>query len=498
MASASLVLDPAFTIASVSRKLFGGFVEQMGRGVYGGLYEPGHPSADARGFRTDVADLVRELGISTVRYPGGNFVSNYRWEDGIGPVDDRAPRLDLAWRALEPNTFGLDEFIAWCRTVEAEPMMAINLGTRGIQEALDLLEYCNVPGGTRLSDQRRRNGSPDPHDIRIWCLGNEMDGPWQIGRKTAFEYGRLAAETGRAMLAMDPDLQLVACGSSGSDMPWFGEWERVVLAEAYDQVDYISAHAYYWEDEGDLPSFLGSSVHFENYIRDVISTADHVRASLKSKKRINVSVDEWNVWYQKRHRPVPSAWKIGEPRLEDDYDVADAVVVGSMLISLLRNSDRVHSASLAQLVNVIAPIRTEPNGPAWKQTIFHPFAQASRYARGVVLGTPVASTMHDTMKHGDVADVDAVATWNEDTREVTIFLVNTTADEDAGVTVDLRSLPVDRILEASQLWDIDPDRRATVEAAVEPSVNTSVRFEGRQLHVTLPATSWNMVRLGGA
>src|SRR4051794_40819828 len=202
--AASLTLDPAFRVGPVDRRLFGSFVEHMGRCVYTGIFEPGHPTADERGFRGDVLDLVRELGPGVVRYPGGNFVSGYRWEDGVGPVAARPRRLDLAWHAVEPNAFGTDEFVAWCRAAGAEPMLAVNLGTRGIQEAVDLLEYCNHPGGTRLSDLRRANGATEPHDVRLWCLGNEMDGPWQVGHRPAAEYGALATRTARAMKLMDP------------------------------------------------------------------------------------------------------------------------------------------------------------------------------------------------------------------------------------------------------------------------------------------------------
>ena len=378
-----LTLDPAFRVGPVRRRTFGSFVEHLGRCVYTGIHDPAHPTADADGFRKDVLELTRELGVSTVRYPGGNFVSGYRWEDGVGPRDQRPARLDLAWHSTDPNTVGVEEFMRWARLAEVEPMMAVNLGTRGVQEAVDLLEYCNVRGGTRLSDQRRANGAEDPYDIRMWCLGNEMDGPWQIGHKTAYEYGRLAAETGRAMRMVDPDLELVACGSSGVAIPTFGEWERIVLTEAYEQVDLISAHAYYWEEDGDLGSFLASAVDMDHFVESVSATADAVRAHKKLDKRIHISFDEWNVWYQHRAESKPPTghdWPVAPVLLEDRYNVADAVVVGNLLISLLRHTDRVHSASLAQLVNVIAPIMTEPGGRSWKQTIFHPFAQASRYA----------------------------------------------------------------------------------------------------------------------
>jgi alpha-N-arabinofuranosidase len=382
--SASLTIDPAFTVAPVSRRTFGTFVEHMGRCVYTGIYEPDHDTADEDGFRKDVLALTRELGVSLVRHPGGNFVSGYRWEDGVGPREQRPRRLELAWHSVETNQFGLDEFVRWCAKAGVEPMMAINLGTRGVQQALDLQEYANHPGGTALSDLRAQHGATAPYGIQLWCLGNELDGPWQIGHKTASEYGRLAAETARAMRMVDPGLELVACGSSGSGMPTFGSWERDVLRECYELVDHISCHAYYGDDDGDVASFLASAVDMDHFIDSVVATADHVGAELKSSKRINISFDEWNIWYKDRSRRTDGPgdrWDVAPRRIEDECNVTDAVVTGNLLISLLRHSDRVAVACLAQLANVIAPIMTEPAGPAWRQPTFHPFAITSRPAR---------------------------------------------------------------------------------------------------------------------
>ena len=298
MTSARITVDSTRTVGPVRRRTFGSFVEHLGRCVYTGIYEPDHPSANEDGFRQDVIDLVREMGVSSVRYPGGNFVSGYNWEDGIGPKESRPKRLDLAWHTLEPNTVGIDEFIRWCRAADIEPMMAVNLGTRGVAEAIAILEYSNIRGGTARSDERRANGAEEPHGISMWCLGNEMDGPWQTGHKTASEYGRLAAETARAMRQMQPGLELIACGSSGTSMPTFGIWEHTVLTETYDLVDMISAHAYYCEENGDLGSFLASAVDMNLFIDSVTATADAVKAAGGHQKEIGISFDEWNVWYQ--------------------------------------------------------------------------------------------------------------------------------------------------------------------------------------------------------
>ncbi|MFC7494941.1 MULTISPECIES: alpha-N-arabinofuranosidase [unclassified Nocardioides] len=502
MPTATLTLDPAYRIGPVDRRLFGTFVEHMGRCVYTGIHEPGHPTADEGGFRGDVLDLVRELGPTIVRYPGGNFVSGYRWEDGIGPVEERPRRLDLAWRALESNAVGVDEFVAWCRRADVEPMMAVNLGTRGVREAVDLLEYCNHPGGTHLSDLRRRHGAEEPHDIRVWCLGNELDGPWQIGQKTAAEYGRLAVQTAHAMRRVDPRIELVACGSSGPHMPTFGEWEATVLAECYDAVDHISLHHYLDPTHRSPAEHLASPVELDRAIADVIATADHVGARLKSRHRLRVAVDEWNVWRHAEFGGEASLdWAENRPLIEDTYDVTDAVVVGGLLLTLLRHADRVGIACQAQLVNVIAPIRTEPGGPAWRQTTFHPFAQAARHARGDVLRVEPVVPTYDTAAHGDVPLVDAVATHDEDTGALTLLAVNRSTSEPVDLTALVRGFPGHRVVEATTIAPrpgagIETVNTAAAPDAVAPVANPDVRLEDGTLSARLPAVSWNVIRLG--
>ncbi|SDK22590.1 alpha-N-arabinofuranosidase [Streptomyces indicus] len=500
---ARFTLDPAFTVGAVDPRLFGSFVEHLGRCVYTGIFEPDHPSADASGLRTDVLGLVRELGVTAIRYPGGNFVSGYRWEDSVGPVDRRPRRLDLAWRTTETNRFGLSEFMGFLRAIgpEAEPMMALNLGTRGIMEALELQEYANHPGGTALSDLRVAHGDKEPFGIRLWCLGNEMDGPWQTGHKTAREYGRIAAETARAMRQLDPGVELVACGSSGQSMPTFAAWEAQVLEEAYDVVDYISLHAYYEPLDGDVDSFLASAVDMESFIENVVATCDHIGAKLKSEKKINLSFDEWNVWYLSKSEAAaeaaPRDWPEAPRLLEDSYDVTDAVVFGSLLIALLRHADRVTVACLAQLVNVIAPIMTEPGGPAWRQTTFFPFAAASRYGRGEVLDVRVQAPVYGTKKYGEVPLLHATAVRAED-GTVTVFAVNRSRTEELPLEVALHGLELSGVVEHTALADADPNARNTVqdpERVVPHEVDGTTLADGR-LNAVLEPLSWNVIRLG--
>jgi alpha-N-arabinofuranosidase len=497
LATARLTIDPAFAVAPVDRRIFGSFVEHMGRCVYTGIYEPGHPSADPAGLRTDVLALTRELGVSVVRYPGGNFVSGYRWEDGVGPVGERPRRLDLAWRAIETNAFGLNEFMDWAGKAGVEPMMAVNLGTRGVAEAAELVEYCNLPSGTAAADLRRKHGATAPHGVRLWCLGNEMDGPWQTGSLTAYEYGRLAARAGQAMRKVDPTIQLVACGSSNSAMPTFAAWEATVLEQAYDQVDYVSLHTYYDPTRLDPASFRASAVDLDRFIDDVVATADHVRAKLRRTKRINLSLDEWNVWYQGNFTEPEDRPIAEEPPylIEDDYTVTDAVVVGNLLISMLRHAGRLTVGCQAQLANVIAPIRTEPDGGAWRQTIFHPFALTSALAHGTVLRVALTGPAMDTGRYGEVPALDAVAVHDAEHDELTLFLVNR-GTEPVPLDLDLRAFAGPAAAEQLTVTDADPAARnsAAEPDRVVPRRLTPPALDRGRASLLVAPTSWHAIR----
>jgi len=500
MTAAHLTVDPRFAIGPVRRRLFGGFVEHLGRHVYDGIYEPGHPAADEQGFRTDVLELVRELGVSMIRYPGGNFVSGFRWEDSVGPREQRPRRLDLAWHSTETNEVGLHEFADWLDKAGSELMLAVNLGTRGVLEALDLLEYSNMPGGTALSQRRIDNGRAEPFDVRVWCLGNEMDGPWQLGHRSADDYGTLAAQTARGMRQMDPSIELVVCGSSGAAMPTFGEWEREVLTHTYDDVDMVSCHAYYQEHDGDAASFLASAVDMDRFIEAVVATADHVGAARGSGKKIDISFDEWNVWYIDRVDAVkPTAiddWPIAPRLLEDVYSVLDAVVFGSLLISLVKHADRVASASLAQLVNVIAPIMTEPGGPAWRQTTFFPFALTSRLARGEAVRLRVEAPTIDTARYGTVSAVDAVATVDDAAEAVAVFLVHRGLERPVDLEIDVSAFGEVEVVETHLLHDDDPGASNTLDDPERVRPRTvQTRLGNGILSLTLPPVAWAAVSL---
>ena len=415
-------------IGEIDRRIFGSFIEHLGRAVYGGIYEPGHPLADEEGFRTDVIKLINELDVPVVRYPGGNFVSGYNWEDGVGPVEERPARLELAWGVTEPNKFGTNEFMRWCKKAKTSPMMAVNLGTRGPEEARQLVEYCNHPSGTKYAELRRSHGYDDPWGVKLWCLGNEMDGHWQMGAKTAYEYGRTANEAAKLMKWVDPSIETVLSGSSNRHMKSFGDWEATTLDLAYDNVDYVSLHQYYDNKTGDTASFLAKSMELDDFIYSIICTCDFVKAKKRTKTQINLSFDEWNVWYHSNGDYIEK-WSTAPHQLEDIYNFEDALVVACMLITLLRHADRVKIACLAQLVNVIAPIMTENGGRAFRQTIFYPFKLMSKYARGSALKPIVESPKYDCKEFTDVPYLETILTFDEENDEVVFFGVNRSMDE---------------------------------------------------------------------
>ena len=495
MPNAKVILEKDFVIGDVDPRLFGGFAEHLGRHIYTGLYEPGHPQADAQGFRRDVLALVRELNMPVMRYPGGNYVSGHNWEDGVGPRDQRPRRLDLAWQTTETNQFGTNEFMDWCRQVGTAPMLAVNLGTRGVDAARNYVEYCNHPGGTYWSDLRRQHGYAQPHAVKYWCLGNEMDGPWQLGHKTATEYGRLAAVTAHAMKLVDPRLELVVCGSSHRGMPSFGAWEMEVLEHTFDHVDYLSIHNYYGKGKDDTAAFLGWGDHMDHFIENVGAFIDAVAAKRRSYKRIHLSFDEWNIW---DNQPGPAEkWQVAPPQLEQLYTVEDALAFSGLLLALLNHADRVKVGCLAQVVNVIAPIMTAPGGPAWRQTIFYPFVQASRYGRGTVLRALVESTQYNASNGDGFPHLKLAAIRNAAATELTLFALNRAVTAPLTLDVDLRSFAPLTVHDWSVLRD--DDLRAVNTAAapdrVRPQPATGATLAGGHLRATLAPLSWNVIRL---
>lgn len=495
MKKAEIIIDKNFILSQVDERIYGSFVEHLGRCVYEGIYQPDNPKSDKNGIRQDVAELVRKLNVPITRYPGGNFVSGYRWEDSVGPKESRPSKIDLAWRVVESNQFGLNEFMEWTKQVNTKPMMAVNLGTRGVEAAKNIIEYTNLKGGSYYSDLRRKHGVSEPHDIKLWCLGNEMDGPWQEGHKTALEYGRIAEEAGKAMRLVDPTIETVACGSSALDMPTFGHWEDTVLSQCYDQVDYVSMHQYYGNRDDNSQDYLASSEDMNQFISQVISICDAVKAKRRSKKSINISFDEWNVWYHSNEQDkLIEPWSQHPNQLEDVYNFEDALLVASMMITMLKHADRVKIACLAQLVNVIAPIMTSDSG-AWKQTIFYPFELISNYGRGSVLNTLVKAPKFEST-HGDASFIDAVVIENEAEETLNFFVVNKNIDEKMSFECDLRQYEGYQMVKHSILRNSDL-KAVNTEVAPEnvvPKHAECVELENGKLNIVLEDKSFHFIQ----
>jgi alpha-N-arabinofuranosidase len=493
----SIKIDPLARIDKVDNRLYSSFIEHMGRAVYTGIYEPTHETADSFGFRRDVMDLVRPLQLSCIRYPGGNFLSGYDWLDGIGPKESRPVRPDLAWFALEPNQVGTDEFLQWCERLGTSAMLGVNLGTGTPQSACNLLEYVNGDLPTYYANLRRANGHAEPYGVKLWCLGNEMDGPWQICAKTAEEYGRIACETAKMMKWLDPAIELVACGSSFRSMPSFGVWEQTVLEHCYPYIDYLSLHQYYQNNDGDIPGFLARSVEMEGFIREVAALCRAEKARRNSDHDVFLSFDEWNIWYHfQKECPAPEKWTFPRAIEEERYDGADALLVGCMINTLLRNADVVKIACLAQLVNTIAPIMTEPGGRAWVQTIYYPFLYASRFGRGTSLQIEMQGAAYDCAAGTNIPFVDAAAALSEDESELTLFLVNRSQSQAQECRIAFQNDIRPRFEEWTALCNFSPDAVNTAdESPVVPQSLEAFTLRDSELTLTLPAFSWNMVRL---
>ena len=488
---AKIFADKRFEIAKIDKKIYGSFVEHLGRAVYGGIYEPGHDTAVEGGFRGDVIELVKQLNIPIVRYPGGNFVSGYNWEDGIGKVEDRPKRLELAWSAIEPNLVGVCEFHDWTKKVNAELMLAVNLGTRGVEDARNLIEYCNFPGGTKYSDMRRDHGYEEPFSVKYWCLGNEMDGPWQISSKTADEYGRIAAETAKVMKWVDPDVKLIACGSSNSNMATFGRWEEIVLEHTYDYVDYLSLHSYYGNRNDDTGEFLACSKDMDEFISVVAAICDVIKNRKHSDKTMYLSFDEWNVWFHsEEHDKTIEKWTQAPRQLEDIYNFEDALVVGCLLITLLRHCDRVKIACLAQLVNVIAPIMTETGGRAWAQTIFYPLMHASVLAQGTSLMTKVDCEKYNAHRYGMTPYVESIVIDNDISHEIVVLAVNRSLEEDIEVEIEVNGFGK---LKKIQHITLNCDDLKACNTADSPDTVTPHEQEISE-NTLLEKHSWNVIR----
>jgi alpha-N-arabinofuranosidase len=414
---ALIKIDLDRTTGEIDRHIYGNFIEHLGRCIYGGIYDPGSPRADNDGFRKDVLDACRGLNVSILRWPGGNFASGYHWTDGIGPKEERPKRIDLAWGAIESNQFGTDEYIKFCRKLGTDPYICVNLGTGAWDEARNWVEYCNRKLGTYYSDLRAKNGSPEPYNVKYWALGNEMDGEWQMGHRSAEDYGKFALEAAKLMKWIDPEIRLVASGSSDFSGNWV-EWNRTVLRYLKDYTDFIALHTYVGNRDNDYYRFLASTLDVEKRIKIVEGLINETMTMTRRKTPISIAFDEWNVWYR--------AWT--KEGLEETYNLEDALVDAQFLNCFVRNAQIVKIANMAQLVNVIAPMRADKDG-MWLQTIYYPLQLFATHCSGTSLDAFVSSATYETAGHDSVPYLDVSVGHDRATRSLAINVVNRHRDQ---------------------------------------------------------------------
>lgn len=500
--NARIKFDTDRRIGEIDKNLYGNFVEHLGRCVYGGIYDPGSPLADADGFRKDVMEAVKGLNVSLIRYPGGNFVSNYHWLDGVGPKSDRVPRMELAWARLETNEFGTNEFIKYCKTIGSEPYLSVNMGTGTIEEAQRWVEYCNVKDGPFYAELRKRHGFTEPYNVKYWSLGNEMDGFWQMGHLSAEDYAKKAREAAKLMRLTSPGIKLIAAGSSnyrpGANPDL---WNRTIITELRDVIDYIALHIYTGNPEDNYYNFVSTPLVMEQRTRIAKGMIDEAMqtANRGGRPPIYIAWDEYNVWYRAR---TTESMK-GTRALEERYNLEDVLVIGGFLNVFIRNADVVKMANMAQLVNVIAPVFTEKDG-MFKQTIYYPLELFAGNMHGTSLDVFVDCPTYSTeefyiglgeskTRQPDVPYLDVSATFKND--EVVICVVNRHKDQSINTDITCQSgdfAGTIKVLEVN-----GPDIKSTNDFGVENVKTVSrpdLKPKGNTVTCSFPAHSLTMLR----
>ena len=446
MEPTKLILDREYQIAPLDPRIFGGFLEHIGRAVYEGVYDPQSKHADKNGFRKDVLKSMKPLGFTAMRYPGGNFASGYHWLDGVGPRASRPSIRDLASQSNEPNQFGTDEFIQLSRMMGWTPMIAANLGTGTPEEARNWVEYCNSPVGTKYANLRAENGAAEPYQVKLWCLGNEMDGHWQQGHVPADQYAIRAQQAAKLMKDVDPSIELVVCGSAEIGLPTYMEWDRTVLEYVGDYAEYLSLHRYAAKWKSETSDYLAVTRSIDEQIEAAAGLCRYVQARNRSKKRYALAFDEWNVWYRTQNaESVNGHGKFAQHLVEEEYNLEDALVVAGFLNSFIRHADVVKIANLAQIVNVIAPILTRGDD-LLLQSIYYPFLLYAQRRVGIALQPVVKGPGYESPSYGFVHTIDASAIQGNDALHV--FLVNRSPNESATTQITSAGIPLKSVQSA--------------------------------------------------
>ncbi len=530
MKKASLTLHPDYRIGEISPRLFGAFLEPIGSMVNGSMYNPKHPSADGQGMRRDFYEALKAAELPCVRLPGGNFVSGWQWKDSIGPLSQRKVRLDPAWFQFIPNEVGHDEYLQWAEKAGAEPIYTVNLATGTLQDAADCVEYTNFEGGTWWSDLRKKNGHSAPYGVKTWCLGNEMDGPWQIGsrEKDPRGYGVMAHEASKLMKWIDPKIETVACVSSSPFLSHYPDWDMQVLEECYGTVDYISLHHYH-SAPPDMPeALLAGCLAYEDYIRTEIALCDFLKTKLRTKKTMMLALDEYGSMLRPRGeahlglagrqnaemfglfrpdrayvRHDPDDWSSRRmPPMQGEM-LSALGTAGTMLV-MLRHADRIKIGCATGGLGCLA--RTDREH-VWKGAAYYPFTQMIRFARGVSLACPVRCDTYDVPGYAiddmnqyggfsGVPTVQAAAALNEQKEELSVFVLNADLQEAQQLRMDLRAFPGWRLAEHTALFAPEQDAVNTFDQPerIAPRACPDTALDGGFVTAALQPASWNVFR----
>ena len=522
-----VTIHPDFQIGDISPRLYGAFLEPIGTMVNGAMYNPKHPTADDKGFRRDFLEAIKATGLPAVRLPGGNFVSGWDWKDSIGPMSERKTRLDPAWKQYIPNDVGHDEYLTWAERTETEPLYTINLGTGDINDAMKIVEYTNHEGGSYWSDLRRENGHNSPYGVKTWYLGNEMDGPWQLG-SWLFNpqgYGSLSNEVSKAIKMLDPNIETVVCASTSFVLPHYPDWDMEVLSRCYESVDYISLHHYHSAPPGDYAALLGGSSYFEDYINTVTALCDVVQTKYRSPKRLMLSFDEYGTFPQ---TPEPLNYGRGlhgilaphytfdkekkfvrhDPdnmpaRIFPGGDMLYALTSASTMLAFLRHADRVKIGCMTGGLRVLA---ATDRSNVWKHAAHYPFTQLMRYGRGVSLQVAVRGetfdipgyAMNDTSQfytQKDLPFIDTAAAYDADTGALSLFVINRDWEDDHTLEININAFGGYKLIEHIELYSDDMDAKNTYEdEKIKPSANSDAKLTDGKCTSRVKKLSWNVFR----
>lgn len=527
--SAKITVYPDYRIGEVDKRLFGAFLEPIRHWVYGNIWNPNHPNADNKGFRKDVLELIKSFGLSTVRLPGGNWISGWEWENSIGHQEQRKTQLDLAWRQYEPNTIGHDEYLEWSERAGIDPIYTLNLGSADLKSAFHCLDYSMHPGGTYWSDLRKSHGHVEPYNVKTWCLGNEMDGPWQIAswEKDPKGYAVKAHEIAKLIKWINKDCEAVVCGSSYTTT--FPHWDMEVLNQCYESVDYISMHHYYTAPTGNINLLLNASLVFEGFIKTLIATCDHMKAVKRARKTMMIAFDEYGASFSRPSDPVYWYDAARENLMEFseennsrsfsrydscDYDSAenrhtsspmlDALALNSVALALIRNADRVKIGCMTGFLQ--HALRIDEHH-AWKTPIYYAYEQLNKYAQGIslmpIINGPVHNveqvwmdTWHQYPVFERVQDIEGAAVFNEEKGELSLFLINKNQEEAVPIELDLRGFEGYKLLEHTEMQTADLNMVNTWNSQpIKPVRVESARFENGKVSSVAKSLSWNCIRV---